>query len=259
MAGKRAVLCEKPLAISRSGGERIAAASSATGVPVIVGTMHAWDPAWQAARGFLGDLSETARVVRSTIYLPADGDLIKLATDLVAAPPRGGRSAQSPVDRELETISSGVLALAMHALPLIRTLIPGMTRVTQALALEPWGYSVSYEDGDRSATLIGLEGGPWAPQWTLDAWGATTELHVDFPPSYVTAGSATAAIHTASGTRSWRFGTNGYHAEWLQLADVAEGRAEQAIPLQTIVDDLACAVAIAEAAVALRRAERNDP
>jgi predicted dehydrogenase len=39
-AGKRAILCEKPLAADDHGAARIVAASRRSGVPVIVGTMH---------------------------------------------------------------------------------------------------------------------------------------------------------------------------------------------------------------------------
>ena len=44
-AGKKAVFCEKPLAVTRDEAERIAEASARYGVPVVVGTMNLWDPA----------------------------------------------------------------------------------------------------------------------------------------------------------------------------------------------------------------------
>jgi myo-inositol 2-dehydrogenase/D-chiro-inositol 1-dehydrogenase len=49
-AGKRAILCEKPLAVDYDGVARIVAASQASDVPVIVGTIHVYDPAVAAAR-----------------------------------------------------------------------------------------------------------------------------------------------------------------------------------------------------------------
>jgi myo-inositol 2-dehydrogenase / D-chiro-inositol 1-dehydrogenase len=54
-------------------------------------------------------------------------------------------------------------------------------------------------------------------------------------------------------TTSWRFTHNGYQAEWQHLADVVDGRAELAIPLQTAVDDMTYALDIAERAEAALR------
>ena len=48
-AGKRGILCEKPLATSREEAEGIATAVAASGIPLIVGAMHAYDPGWLAA------------------------------------------------------------------------------------------------------------------------------------------------------------------------------------------------------------------
>jgi predicted dehydrogenase len=45
-AGKRAVLCEKPLATDAEQAAAIAEASRRTGVPVIVGAMHTLEPGW---------------------------------------------------------------------------------------------------------------------------------------------------------------------------------------------------------------------
>ena len=50
-AGKRAVLCEKPFAMSGEEASRIAAVSAETGVPIVVGAMHTFDPGWRAAAG----------------------------------------------------------------------------------------------------------------------------------------------------------------------------------------------------------------
>ena len=48
-AGKRAVLCEKPLAMSRAEANKIAAVFTETGVPILVGAMHTFDPGWRSA------------------------------------------------------------------------------------------------------------------------------------------------------------------------------------------------------------------
>ena len=46
-AGKRAVLCEKPLAASTAEVRAVAAAAKAADTLVVVGTMHAYDPAYR--------------------------------------------------------------------------------------------------------------------------------------------------------------------------------------------------------------------
>lgn len=59
-AGKRAILCEKPLATTVEEAQRIADVSVTSGVPVLVGAMHAYDPAWTAARQQWGILAQTS-------------------------------------------------------------------------------------------------------------------------------------------------------------------------------------------------------
>ena len=48
--GKRGILCEKPLATTVAEAQLIADASARTGVPVVVGAMHVYDPAFAAAQ-----------------------------------------------------------------------------------------------------------------------------------------------------------------------------------------------------------------
>jgi len=222
-------------------------------VPLVVGAMHAWDPAVRAAVDAWGDLPGTVRAVRSTIYLPPNSDLIALATDLFAPSALVPGPLMRPLDVELGTISSGVFGLASHDIPLIRRLVPGVTAVHHARGLWPWGYSIGYHDGDLSVSLIALMGGNWGAHWTFDAWGDSTEIHVAFPPSYVTAGSSEATVHDTMGSRTWRSGLNGYQHEWLQLAQAVEDGGPLAIPVSTALEDLRHTVALADAAVSWRR------
>jgi myo-inositol 2-dehydrogenase/D-chiro-inositol 1-dehydrogenase len=69
-AGKRGILCEKPLAVDRNDAEGIATAVRAAGVPLVVGAMHAYDPGWLAAVEACGDRLDQAHTLRSTIVLP---------------------------------------------------------------------------------------------------------------------------------------------------------------------------------------------
>jgi predicted dehydrogenase len=242
-AGKRAVLCEKPLTTTREMADRIAAVSAATGVPVIVGTMHAFDPAYAAARQNWGNLPETATLVRSAIYLPSNDVMVGLSTDPATTAPDASASLPHPPN-----LRDAVLGLAMHAIPLVREFVPDIGSVSFARLLKPWGYSITCTKDERAVQLIGFMPGRWAPDWTLRVWGRGQELTVDFPPSYVLAGSATARLAADAESRSWHYPRNGYQAEWEYVADVANGRADPGHRLGTAVSDLACAIRIADQA-----------
>lgn len=245
-AGKRAVLCEKPMTTTAGQARQIEAAAAASAVPVIIGTMHAYDPAWRAVRQHWGDLPGTVTLVRSVIYLPANDLMIAASTDPAAAPADAAHAMPHPPN-----IKDAILGLAMHALPLIRELAPEPGSVSFARLLTPWGYSITTTAGDRAVQLIGLMPGRWAPDWRLSAWGSGQELHVAFPPSYVLAGSATATLTSRQDRRSWHYPENGYQAEWTHVADVAEGRAQPLHSLGTEIADLLYAIDIADQATAV--------
>ena len=82
----------------------------------------------------------------------------------------------------------------------------------------------------------------------MHVFGSRSELHVQFPPSYVLAGSATSTLSTSESQSVWQYPVNGYQQEWLHLSDVVNGRAELAPPVQTAVDDLLYALHLADGA-----------
>ncbi len=248
-AGKRAVLCEKPLAVSRDEGQQIRAASTRYGVPVVVGTMHAHDPAFVAGmRDWLATADEP-ELIRSVIYLPSVGDQVAWSTEhrasgYVSFSPA---TASLPVDEQAGLIRTTVLDLAIHNTPLIRALIPAVPHVRFARVRLPFGYVMSLTAGDRLIQLIALMWGHWRPDWTFDVWGREHALHVEFPPSYVLAGSATAELRSVGSRTGWRFPDNGYQALWRYLsAVVADGMDPSAI--DAAVSDLDYALAIADGA-----------
>ena len=247
-AGKRAILCEKPLATTVEEAQRIADVSAKTGVPVVVGAMHVYDPAFATAQRSWDDLPETATLVRVAVYLPSNDDMVNLATELVApAVSPGSRSEGTSATK----VRDGILGLATHSLPLIRHFLPTSEEVLSAAFVPPFGYQLTFRSGDRIAQLLAHMPGQGRPDWSLRVWGSHSELRVQFPPSYVLAGSARAELVNASSRCSWHFAHNGYQAEWLHLADVAEGRCELTIEVQTAVDDLLYALALADGADAL--------
>jgi myo-inositol 2-dehydrogenase/D-chiro-inositol 1-dehydrogenase len=259
-AGKRAILCEKPLATSADDAATIAGAAKSSGVPIIVGTMHAYDPAYLAVREEWGDLSRTATLVRSRIYLPANDVMVRVATDPLDAPPLDLVSKRMPTTLpHPPTLRDGILGLAMHAIPLIRDFVPDPGTVTFATSLQPWGYSIAVSSPGRAVQMIGLMPGQWAPDWTLDVYGPDQELRICFPPSYVMAGSATAELISQGTSRLWHYQLNGYQREWAHVADVAKGLVAPAPGVAVALADLQFALEIADSATAAERAEAEDP
>ena len=252
-AGVRAVLVEKPLATTAEEAERLAEVARAHGVPVVVGAMHTYDPAYLEASRRWGDLPETATHIRSVIQLPGHGRPADLATQLLS-PPAGPppRDLSDPAARGA-ALRSIVFGLAIHNLPLLRRFLPRIQAVDAAAVLSPAGYCVTVHGPDgRVAELIGHIGTSWRPEWTFEVWSAETALRVDFPPSYVRAGSALAALRT--GTEVHAFGPyphNGYDGEWLHLAELATGSAPPRYPLEELVADLAYAGDLASRAAAI--------
>ena len=244
-AGVKTILCEKPLAVDADGADRIVVASRASGVPVIVGTMHVYDPAWAAAAAQWDGI---VHLVRSVIVLPPNERFIDVATEMHSEPaPLPRPDAEAP-EVLAATMSADILGVATHNLPLVRRFAPVVREVEAARPLRPFGYDITYRSGDCTVQLLAALHGHWRLDWTLEVWGDTQELHADFPPSYVLAGSATTTLRARGGERRWRFAENGYQAEWRHVADVAEGRMAPAVSVEDAAADLCYALTLAAAA-----------
>lgn len=253
-AGKRVVLCEKPLTVTHADAQRIAAASASTGVPLIVGTMHVYDPGWRTAQRLLDFAPHT---VNSSIVLPPNPVFEDAATQMagrVPHTPAGVLSAQAQAD----AVVGGILGLAIHDLPLIRTLLRRHTddrwrrlRVLSARHLAPFGYLIVIDAGGTVVELHSVMGDDPVPDWRLTAVGDASAIDVRFTPSYVHAGSATVTVHAAAGsTTSGPTDVNGYEAEWRHVVQVATGEAD-ATPADVLVDDIEFALDIARQARSL--------
>jgi len=253
-AGKKAVLCEKPFLTSGQEATEIAAVSAETGVPIVVGAMHTFDPGWLAALAHWDDLPTTSHTIRSSVVLPPNARFEDFATELVARPDWPVPDLDD-IEARAGLVHGGVMGLAIHDLPLVRSLLPRFDDVTvlSADALKPFGYQIVLTAGGKLIELHAAMTATWRPEWTLEAFSDDQALRIEFSPSYVHAGSATTAIQRAGQTRTFGpVGHNGYEGEWRTIAAIVRG--EQAAPdLATLIDDLRFAIAIADEAAQVVR------
>jgi myo-inositol 2-dehydrogenase/D-chiro-inositol 1-dehydrogenase len=256
-AGKRGILCEKPLATSREEAAQIAAAVSSAGIPLVVGAMHAYDPGWLAAFDALADRLDRAHTIRSTIVLPFNDRFEDWATEIASRPVGGGAAEPLDLEARVQRIRGMVLGLSVHDLPLVRTFAAALDVVDHAEFFPPFGGVISLAAAGKRVDLVAFMRPVWRPDWRLEVWGDTWSLAVQFTPSYVHAGSATATIRDEHGEREygpWAF--NGYEGEWIELHGLVTGVARPRYPLSNVVDDLTFATDIADGAeAALRRGD----
>ena len=248
-AGVKGVLCEKPFAMSGQEASEIAAVSAETGVPILVGAMHTFDPGWRAAQANWGDLATTTHSIRSSIVLPPNPRFEDFATEVITRPDRPTPDL-TDVEVRAGLVQGGIMGLAIHDLPLVRVLLSYFQdlEVLSAETLAPVGYQVVLTASGTRIELHAVMSATWRPDWVLEAYSEDKHLHVEFTPSYVHAGSAISTL--TSGATARTFGPeafNGYEGEWRELAAVALG---QAAPPDTgvLIDDLRFALRIAEAA-----------
>lgn len=248
-AGKRAVLSEKPLAESVADTERIAAVSAATGVPVLVGTMHRFDPALRALESAWGDLPAGARLVRSDALVPPNDWLVEAVTEPAppsTATPRSSSASTDPAPPfELLMFAGLMWGLAVHHLPLIRMVVPDLDRVevTTAAPAGAAGYVVSMRAGDTVIQMVSMLNHHSHTDWSFTVQGDGGRARVDFPPGYIPTRSATATLSrpgSGGGVSEQRFGAigeTGYRAQYRHLYDVARGDAEPLTPAAGAVAD----------------------
>ena len=255
-AGKRAVLCEKPFAMSADEAAEVTAVASTTGTAILVGAMHTFDPAWQAAVAAWADLPATSFAIRSSIVLPPNARFEDFATEVINR--GGGFPPATDIEAQAARVHGGVMGLAIHDLPLVRALLPAFDdlEVLSARFLSPFGYHVVLGVGGKRVELHGVLTDTWQPAWTFEAIANDQHLTADFTPSYVQAGSAVTSLHRSGQTVTFGpLGSNGYEAEWRQLAEIARG--ERSAPAaEPLIEDLRFAIQLADAAAdTVRRSE----
>jgi myo-inositol 2-dehydrogenase/D-chiro-inositol 1-dehydrogenase len=250
-AGK-AVLCEKPLTMDASGLAALREACRIARSPLMVGWMHAYDKTVEAAINTWTVDGHRASAIRVSAVLPPNRRFESAATEILPrAAAVGGNGGPS--------LREALLTLAIHDLPLVRRLLPASPaplQITHASWREPWGYLVLARIGEARIELHASLGQPAKPSWTLEAISPTASLTLDFPPSYVHAGSATSRLARPGGRvdEQTAVSEDGYDREWRRMSRAIRGGAVGA--LDDALVDAEFAIALADAAH--RWAERAD-
>jgi myo-inositol 2-dehydrogenase / D-chiro-inositol 1-dehydrogenase len=242
-AGKRAVLCEKPLAVSHLEAAQIREAATASGTNVVVGAMHAYDPGYRAARAAWLELDDESVLTQSSIFLPSNDIFTDQTIEPASAFPAPSGGPQLP---DSTMLRDAALGLVIHNVPLLRQFHPHLGELVSASFIRPFGYSMVLTTGDRTLELLGYMGGSWPAHWRFRSVGRKSDLRVTFPPSFVLAGSSRAELTSGGSTRVFEFDTNGYQNEWAVIYDAAVGTAEPLISLADVVDDIVFALDLAD-------------
>ena len=257
-AGKRAIFCEKPIACTREEAEAVIDACRRTCTALVVGTNHHFDPAWARAKHHLVANEGRVRTVEVTIALPPNGRYHDVVSELTPMGQNASRPRPdwSDPDTAAAVVRELVLGLGIHDLPALRDLAPQFERVVFARPVPPIGYVIGLIASGVLVQLsaVMLPGGPDA-RWRMTIGTATDELEVDFPPTFVHAGSAEVRVHTPDGrlTEYPPEPDDGYVAEWRALASALEG--DEPVEYDEILHDALYAIDIADAAAAAVRAD----
>ncbi|WDF74375.1 Gfo/Idh/MocA family protein [Novosphingobium sp. KACC 22771] len=241
-AGKKAVLCEKPLANSADEARAITEVSAETGVPLVVGAMHVFDPAWRALQDALGDLPTRARSIRSSIVLPLNDRFENWASEVTGRPDLAfTMPGEMTPELVRQTFHGLILGLAVHDLPLVRKFLPDWRelQIWSARQLAPFGYLIAGEAGGCAVQLNGTMHLHGEVYWDLEVVTDAQVLRIRFTPSYVHGGSAIATITDASGAirQIGPFDRNGYVEEWRALYAAAHGDRSAVPALAAIAQD----------------------
>ena len=120
--------CEKPLATTEADAEAVIDACRAAGTALLVGTNHLFDPAWGRAKHHLLAGGHSVRAISVTLALPPNGRYHDVVTELPApaAAPRAGGPTSAVPEVAASVVRQLLTGLAVHDLPLLRDLAPGL-------------------------------------------------------------------------------------------------------------------------------------
>jgi predicted dehydrogenase len=251
-AGKRAILCEKPVGTTVAEAEDAVEACRQAGVALIVGTNHYFDPAWGRAKHHLTASDVPVVSISVTLALPPNTRYHDVVTEIAA--PSGARALPDLADPRVaaSVVRQLLTGLAIHDLPLVRDLAPRFDRVVYARAVPPLGYAVGYIAGGipvQLTTVMLPDGGD--ALWRLTVSTARDRLDVSFPPAFVHAGAARVRVRTADGrdTTYAHDPGDGYVAEWRALAELIESG--MPVEYDELLDDVRYALRLADDAARL--------
>ncbi len=248
-ASKRAVLCEKPLAISMDEAKAIAAASKVSGTAIFVGTMHAYDPAYQAGLRAWRLTGDSPRQIRSAIFLPRNEEFVDQATEMVRTPAAPTVNPSKPAgDRGQIMLRRAMLGLAIHDIPLVRDFQSEVGNLVFAEFLPPFGYALVAAHAECVTELTAVMPGAWPLKWTFEVSGSRHSLRVSMPPSFVMSGSARVELESPDSTRVFSFDQNGYQALWQAIGKTVLDGIATPFEIETLVGDLKFALDLAEGA-----------
>lgn len=253
-AGKRAVLVEKPLALTPAEARAVVRASAETGVPVQVGTMHRYDPTFVAALPYMEgkpDLVEIQTFIGPNRGFRADG--LQLRTGallhddgeaaagwLGAAIHHAGLAAPA----ELGAAALMALTLSTHDLALLRTLLGEPTAIEHVGATSGSGWYATLQYAGTTARLVAYESKIRLNDWRLRWIRADRQVEVRFPQTWGLSNATEAFVHeSADGfLRTTRLGARhetGFRAQWRHLYEVARGAAVPLTPAAAGAADVA--------------------
>lgn len=247
-AGKKGVLCEKPLASNIDEVRDLEKSMKESGVPIVVGAMHGMDLGWLDAKSKWKSLNERARHVKVTAVLPPNANYEAMASQIITKAPHAV-SPPTHAEGRAKMMRAAVLGLAVHSVPVIRHFIKGDVSVLHARLVAPFGYEIIAHSGDTTIEFFAIMQGTNMMDWRVAVEGERTNLVVKFPPSYVHAGSASSEFDK-HGNREFLapHPENGYIAEWQKLAGYVNGKSQSLDELNGYIVDFELTSSIAEQA-----------
>jgi myo-inositol 2-dehydrogenase / D-chiro-inositol 1-dehydrogenase len=254
-AGKKAVLCEKPLATTASEAQRIADASARTGVPFIVGAMHVFDHGWVEVSRATAEIARSSHTIRSRILIPLNSRFEDWASEILNRPEHvRADDSSDPLGAAQAFLRNVILGLTVHDLPLVRAFVADFDtfEVDSARLLEPFGYLINARTATHDLQFVASVHGHWDTDWELEVISDTQVLTISFPPSFVNARSAVATLCDSDGSRQvfGPYESSGYEAEWHALYDIAHGEIGAGPTVESFIADLAITLKVADQATA---------
>jgi predicted dehydrogenase len=249
-AGKRAILCEKPLALTAGDAQRVVDACRAAGTTLVIGTNHLFDGAWGRTKHHLVAMGGPVQTVSVSVSLPPNPRYHEQVSDEpIALAARGAPPDLTDPPVAAAIVRQLILGLAVHDIPLLRDLAPSFGEVVYARPVAPIGYAVGYRAGGVLVQLLAVMHGPGADAlWHLGICTSEDRVDISFPPPFVHAGSAEVQVRGADGrvTRYRRDADDGYLQEWRVLAELLASGGP--VEYEEILDDARYAIALADAA-----------